>query len=316
MNINAFVRDRELASRIAKRGTESDIALFNYKEGEKHLNVVSPIRYPDKLSSLIFSLHMADVAVLDISEMNREVGEIIVALSSLNMARGAVVLRNYLLPEQVEPFLKETPLKDYRFLEDSPEVVREFLFSCEGGSGDSNGPTRVVIDHHFPVKGVGLVALGIVVSGTVERHQKLRLFPTGKEAQVRSIQVHDVDVNSAGVGSRVGLALKNVKEDEMWRGMVLAEEGVDVFDDEVRIRLKASPFFGKGLASGDVVHLFAGLQMIPARIVAGEVAAGKDSLLTLMPEKHFADYPGMKRLLAHIDSPMPRIIGPFSAFNG
>ncbi len=310
MNISAFVRDRDLAVRVAKLGTESDIALFNYKEGDKHLNIVSPIRYPDKLSSLIFSLHMSEMAILDISEMNREIGEIIVALQSLNMTEGGLILRNYLLPEQVEPFIKDTALKDYKILEDDAGKVREFLFSSVREGGDE-GPVRVVIDHYFPVKGVGLVALGMVGSGTVEKHQKLRLYPTDKVAQVKSIQVHDVDVSSAGKGSRVGLALKNVKEEDLERGMVLAEADVSVFDGDVKLRVNVSPFFKKEISTGDVVHIFAGLQTIPARVIDGTTAPGKSSEIIVKPEKPFADYLGMKKLLAHIDSPMPRIIGGF-----
>ncbi len=312
MNVNAFVRDRELASRIAKLGTESDIALFNYRDGERHLNVVSPIRYPDKLSSLIFSLHMSDVAVLDISEMNREIGEIIIALNSLGMREGGIILRNYLLPEQIKPFIGDTALKDYKLLEDDHEKLREFLFSMVKENRNHSEPVRVVIDHYFPVKGVGLVALGMVESGVVEKHQKLRLYPTDKIAHVKSIQVHDVDVDSAGKGSRVGLALKNAKEEDLGRGMVLATEGVNTFEGECEVEVEVSRFFGKELGKGDVIHIFAGLQMVPARIVDGSTTAGKKSVLTILPEKRFADYNGMKKLLAHIDSPMPRIIGAFS----
>ncbi len=312
MNVNAFVRDRELASRIAKLGTESDIALFNYRDGERHLNVVSPIRYPDKLSSLLFSLNMSDVAILDISEMNREIGEIIIALNSLGMRDGGIILRNYLLPEQIKPFIGDTALKDYEILEDDHERVRDFLFSMVKETDDINEPVRVVIDHYFPVKGVGLVALGMVESGVVERHQKLRMYPSDKIAHVKSIQVHDVDVNSAGKGSRVGLALKNVKEDDLERGMVLATHEVDTFEDECDFEVEVNRFFGRELGEGDVIHIFAGLQMVPARIVAGSTIAGKKSVLTVLPEKRFADYGGMKKLLAHIDSSMPRIIGAFS----
>lgn len=311
MNVNAFVRDRELASRIAKLGTESDIALFNYRDGERHLNVVSPIRYPDKLSSLLFSLNMSDVAILDISEMNREIGEIIITLNSLGMRDGGIILRNYLLPEQIKPFIGDTDLKDYKMLEDDHERVRDFLFSMVKETDDSSEPVRVVIDHYFPVKGVGLVALGMVESGVVERHQKLRMYPSDKIAHVKSIQVHDVDVDSAGKGSRVGLALKNVKEDELERGMVLAESSVDVIDGECEIEVEVSPFFNKELGEGDVIHIFAGLQMIPARIVGGSTSAGKKSVLTVLPEKRVADYNNMKKLLAHIDSPLPRVIGAF-----
>jgi len=315
MNLNAFVRDRELASRIAKPGTESDIALFNYRDGERHLNIVSPVRYPAKLSSLIFSLHMSNVALLDISEMNREVGEIIVAIDSLGMTEGGIVLRNYLLPEQIRPFIENTALRDYQMLEDNHEKVRDFLFSL-AKEGDDDGPVRVVIDHYFPVKGIGLVVLGMVESGVVRKHQDLRLYPTDRIAHVKSIQVHDVDVDSAGAGSRVGLALKNVREDEIERGMVLAESSIDVIDGECEVEVEVSPFFKKELGPGDVIHIFAGLQMIPARVVDGSTTAGRSSVLKIALEKRFLDYEGMKKLLGHIDSPIPRVIGRFRKIEG
>ncbi|EQD44859.1 elongation factor Tu domain 2 protein, partial [mine drainage metagenome] len=79
------------------------------------------------------------------------------------------------------------------------------------------------IDHFFGVKSVGTVALGFVLSGKVEKHQDLLLSYLDRKVQVRSIQMHDVDVDAAGPGARVGLALKNADPEELERGMILSE---------------------------------------------------------------------------------------------
>ena len=63
------------------------------------------------------------------------------------------------------------------------------------------------------MKGVGLVVLGFVLTGTVSVHDKLRLIPSEsvKMAEVKGIQVSDEDQESSGSGIRVGLSLKNVE---------------------------------------------------------------------------------------------------------
>ncbi|MCI4361477.1 MAG: hypothetical protein L3J91_07200, partial [Thermoplasmata archaeon] len=71
-------------------------------------------------------------------------------------------------------------------------------------AADRPGTVQVPIDHAFPVKGVGAVALGVVRRGSLTAHEKLRLFPTPKLVEIRSIQVHDVDVRAARTGERVG----------------------------------------------------------------------------------------------------------------
>ena len=80
------------------------------------------------------------------------------------------------------------------------------------------------VDHAFNVKGVGVVVLGVVTSGVVQKHATLNVLPGGKSAQVRSIQKHDDEFDVAGEGDRVGLALKNVEVEDLDRGAVLTND--------------------------------------------------------------------------------------------
>ncbi|VVC00537.1 Elongation factor 1-alpha [uncultured archaeon] len=101
--------------------------------------------------------------------------------------------------------------------------MREKLLS-EQSFRKAEGKTEIVIDACFPVKGVGTVALGIVQQGKVAVHQKLEFIPSGVSAEVKSIQVQDVDVKEADVGSRVGLNLKNVEAENVGKGDFAVEE--------------------------------------------------------------------------------------------
>src|SRR5450759_3441057 len=49
------------------------------------------------------------------------------------------------------------------------------------------------VDAHFHVKGVGVVVLGSVAQGSIKKHETVKVLPTSKTAQIRSIQKHDAD---------------------------------------------------------------------------------------------------------------------------
>ena len=71
----------------------------------------------------------------------------------------------------------------------------------------------VPIDQHFNVKGIGLVAIGYVQSGSVSVHDELHLCLQKVLALSRVFEVMDDDVEQAVAGDRVGIALRNTKEE-------------------------------------------------------------------------------------------------------
>ena len=58
-----LLNSEELASKLGKKGTESDITLYNHKKGETALAVAVPTRYPEKLSPLLFSLYLGNEVI-------------------------------------------------------------------------------------------------------------------------------------------------------------------------------------------------------------------------------------------------------------
>jgi selenocysteine-specific elongation factor len=88
-----------------------------------------------------------------------------------------------------------------------------------------DGPTRLFVDRVFSLRGIGTVATGTLWSGSIGEGDALRIEPQGLEVRVRSVQVHDRDVERANAGQRVAVALPGVDRSRLARGDTLVEPG-------------------------------------------------------------------------------------------
>jgi selenocysteine-specific elongation factor len=86
-------------------------------------------------------------------------------------------------------------------------------------------PTRLYLDRVFTLRGIGTVVTGTLWSGTVSAGDVLRAEPAGRDVRVRSVQVHDREVDVAEAGQRVAVALPGVERGALRRGDVLVEAG-------------------------------------------------------------------------------------------
>ncbi|HUR68937.1 MAG TPA: EF-Tu/IF-2/RF-3 family GTPase [Candidatus Thermoplasmatota archaeon] len=300
----------DYARELGKKSSESDVQLITFKEGDTHVSMVVPFRYPEKVHALCYAVNAADALLIVVNAVNRDLGESIVAAAAAGHTRGLIVLQNYVQPEQIAPLLKGTTLAGMEITtDDKPASIRQKLVAL--ASAPRQGPVRIPIDHHFNVKGVGTVILGFVKQGTIKKHDALRAYPSAKGAVVRSIQVHDTDVNEAHTGDHVGLALKNIENDDLDRGFVLAPEGtVSVADANAIITLKTSvsPFFRPGIKADGIYHLAHGWQVISCR-AKSDLAAGKDGAVSFELSKPLAYDPGDRAVLVNLDNAAQRIVG-------
>jgi len=79
------------------------------------------------------------------------------------------------------------------------------------------------VDRAFTIRGAGTVVTGTLWSGAVQRGAALTLLPAGRLVRVRSVQVHDADVQRASAGQRVALNLAGVPVRDVARGDALAD---------------------------------------------------------------------------------------------
>ncbi len=81
---------------------------------------------------------------------------------------------------------------------------------------------RLPIDRAFSMKGFGSVVTGTLISGTIEKEAEVEIFPLGRSARVRGIQVHNQPAAIAEAGQRTALNLAGIDVKELQRGMALA----------------------------------------------------------------------------------------------
>ena len=207
--------DESLASFIGKKGSENSITFYNRKQGSDVIVALLPNQEEDRIYALAESLLIASRVVLSTANLDRKFGEALVACSVLG--KKVFVTDD----NDATALLKGAGLSGYTLVSKG-DMLDKLL---DGATDDSEGQVRIDIDKAFPVKGIGTVVLGIVTRGAVKQHDKL-FHTSGKEALVRSIQSQDEDITEAGKGTRVGVSLKDIEEDEIGKGDLLTKQQV------------------------------------------------------------------------------------------
>jgi len=244
-----------------------------------------------------------------VDEVNAALGETILMLDCAQVDRGILILRNYVTPDRIAPLIKGTVLANYTHLPDDPIQVRELLLD-EAAKVKAHGEGKgvVPIDHHFNVKGVGTVILGLVAKGSVNRHDTLRVLPTDRTALVRSIQKHDDDFEVAYEGDRVGFALKGIEAEELDRGYVLTNDPEVRCVSELEARLDLVKYWQAPIKEGMVLHLGHWMQFLPCRVtaVSGEPRSPQ---VMLSLERPLIYSPGSRAVLHYLEGGKLRIVG-------
>jgi selenocysteine-specific translation elongation factor len=313
-NLNvAVLGSPEYAKGLGKISTASDITFYDMKQGEVTVSLVEPTKYPEKLAPLFYSTSLADVAIVVVDELGPAFGETAIMLDCVGVKKGYLVLRNYIAPEQIAPLTKGTVLEGYIAVNDDPLTLRETLLSearklVPEEPDAKNHAGSVPVDHYFDVKGVGTVVLGCVAEGTIRRHDSVKVLPSGKQAEIRSVQKHDDDFDWAVKGDRVGFALKGVSIEDLDRGTVLTNNRAIVSRRTITGRAELVKYWSKPLAVGMVVHLGHWMQFEPARI--DSVDAGSDwraPILTLSLQKDLVYIPGSKAVVTYLEGSKLRV---------
>jgi len=232
--------DENLGNELAKKGTESDILMFNRKKDDLVFSFMSPVE--DKLTTKTQIISTIDAAIISCDEITPELGE---------------------TTTQIEKLIKDTSLEKFNILNRNIPKILEILEGIQP-KRDTNEPTSIIVDHSFSVKGVGEVILGLVKTGIVHKHDKMILLPIDKEVTIRSIQMQDKDFDEASAGCRIGAAIKGATADEMKRGSVFTKENGAKIDTNFTLNFSKNPFYPE-LKKG-VFHLTIGMQSVPVNI--------------------------------------------------
>jgi selenocysteine-specific translation elongation factor len=312
----AVIAPPDYAKDLGKKGTTSDITFYNLKKGEATVTFIEPTRYPEKLSSLFYAVSLADSVILVVNEISASFGECVLMVQCAGKEHGYLILRNYISADQIAPLIKGTVLERYEVIEEDMLGLREKMLdiavkqTAHQKAHDGAGKGVVPVDAHFNVKGVGVVVLGSVAQGSIRKHDMMKVLPTEKTAQVRSIQKHDDDADTAVRGDRVGLALKNIESEELDRGFVLTTDPSIKHANTVTGKAELVKYWPAPLKEGMVIYAGYWMQFLPTRLEK-VVAEGdwKMPVLTLTMEKDLVYPPGARVVLHYLEGGKLRVVG-------
>ena len=290
--------EQTIANDFGKKGTVTDLTVYDRKESDIIRTWVVPNGFPEKIQPLLQAINIAEYVIFYVASLDRYTGEQIIALDMLNKKNG-VLSHSYEVDEnRLHSMIKGTVLQNYKKIDSSN--IKEELVKLPPVSND--GPAQIVIDHSFDVKGVGTVVLGKVLQGTINQYDNLKHLPSGTDVMVKSIQMHDDDVKQAVCPARVGLSLKGIKPDEVGRGDIITSDESFEIKNELEIDFKQSPFYKGEISENQMCLVSIGLQ----------VKAAKFS--SISPVKLILDKPVVCRkneicLLVKPESTSVRVIG-------
>ncbi len=144
---------------------------------------------------------------------------------------------------------------------------------------------RLPIDRVFAVAGAGTVVTGSTWSGSVAVGDTVRLLPLGREARVRSIEVHGQAAERAVPGRRTALALVGVDKNELARGHVAVTGAGWQATTLLDVAAELLPTARRPLASRTRVRVHLGTAEALARVVqTPAIAPGHSGLARLLLE--------------------------------
>ena len=253
--------EQTIANDFGKKGTVTDLTVYDRKESDIIRTWVVPNGFPEKIQPLLQAINISEYVIFYVASLDRYTGEQILALDMLKKKNG-IISHSYEVDEnRLNSMIKGTVLQNYKRV-NSPDIKEEL---AKLPPILKDGSVQIVIDHCFDVKGVGTVVLGKVLQGTVNQYDNLVHLPSGADVMVKSIQMHDDDVKQAVCPARVGLSLKGIKPDEVGRGDIITSDKLLEVKSEIEFDFKQSPFYKGEVSVNQMCLVSVGLQIKAAK---------------------------------------------------
>ena len=303
-----------IAGQLGKKVLQQILPSMTERHQMSFTHGSAPVTFPDKIQSLMQTVSIAEYAILNVTKIDKYLGEQIIALDSVDFKDGFILHSYEVDEEKLKTLIKNTSVSHFKFLDNIDQLKQE-ISRLESKGCD--GPVMIPVDHAFDVKGVGTVVLGVVKQGTVKVYDQLRIMPAGSDIVVKSIQMHDYPVHESKSPARVGLAVKGMTAEQISRGDVLClpnssyMKAIPAATTTTTTTISTTKFVKNSYYKGDLAEnqtymISVGLQIKPVRLkLVNGTAVEK-----IIPEsKPIVFFPGQIYVLLKPDSQGTRIIG-------
>ena len=152
---------------------------------------------------------------------------------------------------------------------------------------------RLALDRVFTLSGVGVVATGTVLSGSVHLGDRIQLSPSGLFARVRSLHAQNRPADAAHAGERCALNLTGpgITKDSIRRGDVALDPELHAPTDQIDARIRVLATEKKPVNQWFPVRLHHAAAEAGARIVLFDdepIAPGEETNVQLVLDRPIA----------------------------
>ena len=128
---------------------------------------------------------------------------------------------------------------------------------------DDSQYLRLPVDRVFSIRGFGTIVTGTMLAGSVSLEQEVEVHPGSRRLRIRGVHLHGKPSKVARAGQRAALNVTGAEENELFRGVVLAEPGrfhtSKTIDCAFELLSSAKP-----LKNGAPLHFHAGTSEVVA----------------------------------------------------
>jgi len=271
-----------------ERGITIDIGFTSFVLDNYLITLVDGPGHADLIKISASSVEIIDCAliVIDINKGPQvQTGEHIIMVESLGIKKIIVILNKIdLFSGDIEEETEKT--KEFFNTTSYGSNVPVYAVSAKLESGfkelkrgilnvinsidikrDSEDEIVIPIDHHFPIKGMGAVLTGTLLSGTLKLNQNLEILPINASGRVKSIQIFHQDVDSAKAGDRIGINVKGIDVNRVYRGCYATNDR-KAFDfcDIIEVDVNNNRLFKPKTHFGTQVHVTIGMLTIAGNL--------------------------------------------------
>jgi len=270
-----------------KRGITIDLGFTFFTLGHFIVTLVDAPGHADLIRSVVSSADIIDAALLVVDGKEGpqiQTGEHLVILDSFDIKDIFIVINKIdllSLGERQSMVRKiQSITSNTKYAQNAPIIP----VSANTGEGfdqlksllldrlkppvrQVNAPFRVVIDHHFPIKGHGTILTGTILEGVLKVGDTFVIEPLNLPGKVKSLQFAKQEVSNVQAGQRVGISVTNLDPNIPYRGCVLVKDKTDIVVSHLfRATCRINPFYKDILSFGMQVHVSVGMQTVSGQI--------------------------------------------------
>ncbi len=325
-------RDTDRLAEEQKRGISIELGFtyFDLPDGRR-AGIIDVPGHERFIKNMLAGVGGMDIVLLVIAAdegIMPQTREHLNILNILRVEKGIVVLTKIdmvekewleMVMEDVKESLKNSFLRDAPIIPLSPvtgkgmdELVRRIADETTHIEKKNYDTIyRLNIDRAFSMTGFGTIVTGTLITGIIKEGQSICIYPAGIEGRVRSLQVHDEDVETAYAGQRLAVNIAGIKKGQIQRGDVIAPDGALQPTMMLDCRLSLIEDTPWTLKNRSRVRLHIGTKELMGRVTlldVDELKAGEECYVQLRLEEPTVALRG-DRFIMRSYSPMETIGG-------